>query len=62
MMDEELHLQPAQTAGIFRGAVVITVATLVGHLCAPSRCGGSAGRATGAAARPDRGSGPSGES
>jgi hypothetical protein len=40
MMDEELHLQPAQTAGIFRGAVVITVATLVGHLCAPSRCGG----------------------
>jgi hypothetical protein len=40
MMDEELHLQPVQTAGIFRGAVVITVATLVGHLCAPSRCGG----------------------
>ena len=40
MMDEELHLQPVQTAGIFRSAVVITVATLVGHLCAPSRCRG----------------------
>jgi VIT1/CCC1 family predicted Fe2+/Mn2+ transporter len=32
MMDEELHLQPVQTADIFRSAVVITVATLIGHL------------------------------
>src|SRR5438132_9157036 len=32
MMDEELHLQPVQTADIFRSAVVITLATLVGHL------------------------------
>ena len=36
MMDEELHLQLVQIAGIFRGAVVITVAALVGHLCAAS--------------------------
>jgi VIT1/CCC1 family predicted Fe2+/Mn2+ transporter len=27
MMDEELHLQPVQTADIFRSAVVITIAT-----------------------------------
>jgi hypothetical protein len=32
MMDQELHLQPAQTPAIFRSAIVITVATLVGHL------------------------------
>lgn len=32
MMDEELHLQPVQSADIFRSAVVITIATLIGHL------------------------------
>src|SRR3989454_2758653 len=32
MMDEELHLQPVQTAAIFRSAFVITIATLIGHL------------------------------
>jgi VIT1/CCC1 family predicted Fe2+/Mn2+ transporter len=32
MMDEELHLQPIQNSDIFRSAVVITVATLIGHL------------------------------
>jgi len=32
MMDEELHLQPVRTADILRAAVVITVATLIGHL------------------------------
>ena len=32
MMDEELHLQPVQSPDILRSAVVITVATLVGHL------------------------------
>jgi VIT family len=32
MMDEELHLQPVQTPDIFRSAIVITIATLVGHL------------------------------
>src|SRR5438445_2300346 len=32
MMDEELHLQPVRTRDILRAAVVITVATLVGHL------------------------------
>jgi predicted membrane protein (TIGR00267 family) len=32
MMDEELHLQPVQTPDIFRSAVVITIATLIGHL------------------------------
>src|SRR6266487_2336216 len=32
MMDEELHLQPVQTADIFRSALVITIATLIGHL------------------------------
>jgi predicted membrane protein (TIGR00267 family) len=32
MMDEELHLQPVQTADILRSSVVITVATLIGHL------------------------------
>jgi vacuolar iron transporter family protein len=32
MMDEELHLQPVQTRDILRAAVVITIATLIGHL------------------------------
>ena len=32
MMDEELRLQPVERADILRSAVVITVATLVGHL------------------------------
>ncbi len=32
MMDEELHLQPVQTLDILRTALVITIATLVGHL------------------------------
>jgi predicted membrane protein (TIGR00267 family) len=32
MMDEELHLQPVQTIEILRTSVVITIATLVGHL------------------------------
>lgn len=32
MMDEELHLQPVQTRDILRASVVITVATLIGHL------------------------------
>jgi VIT1/CCC1 family predicted Fe2+/Mn2+ transporter len=31
MMDEELHLQPVQTPDITRSAVVITIATLIGH-------------------------------
>jgi VIT1/CCC1 family predicted Fe2+/Mn2+ transporter len=32
MMSEELHLQPVETPDIFRSAIVITVATLIGHL------------------------------
>jgi VIT1/CCC1 family predicted Fe2+/Mn2+ transporter len=32
MMDEELHLQPVDTPAIVRSSVVITIATLVGHL------------------------------
>jgi VIT1/CCC1 family predicted Fe2+/Mn2+ transporter len=32
MMDEELHLQPVQTHDIIRAAIVITIATLIGHL------------------------------
>src|SRR5690349_12502186 len=32
MMDEELHLQPVQTRDILRTAIVITIATLIGHL------------------------------
>jgi VIT1/CCC1 family predicted Fe2+/Mn2+ transporter len=32
MMDEELHLQPVDTQDILRSSVVITVATLIGHL------------------------------
>lgn len=32
MMDEELHLQPVETPDILRAAVVIGLATLVGHM------------------------------
>ena len=32
MMDEELHLPPVQAPDIFRSAIVITIATLIGHL------------------------------
>ncbi len=32
MMDEELHLQPVQTRDILRAAIVIGIATLIGHL------------------------------
>ena len=32
MMDEELHLQPVNDRDIFRSAVVITIATLIGHM------------------------------
>ena len=32
MMDEELHLQRVETTDILRTAIVITVATLIGHL------------------------------
>ena len=32
MMNEELHLQPVQRIDILRTAIVITIATLVGHL------------------------------
>jgi vacuolar iron transporter family protein len=32
MMDEELHLQPVQAPDILRSAIVITIATLIGHL------------------------------
>jgi vacuolar iron transporter family protein len=32
MMDEELHLQPVQTSDIRRTAVVVGVATLIGHM------------------------------
>ncbi|HEY3958606.1 MAG TPA: VIT1/CCC1 transporter family protein [Streptosporangiaceae bacterium] len=32
MMDDELHLQPVQTPDIMRSSVVITIATLIGHL------------------------------
>jgi len=31
-MNEELHLQPVETPDILRSAVVITIATLIGHL------------------------------
>jgi predicted membrane protein (TIGR00267 family) len=31
-MDEELHLQPVQSRDIFRTAVVVGIATLIGHL------------------------------
>lgn len=40
MMDEELHLQPVRSADVFRSAVAITIATLIGHL---SRCFRSCG-------------------
>jgi len=32
MMDEELHLQPVEKQGLVRSAVIVTVATLIGHL------------------------------
>lgn len=32
MMNEELHLQPVEQQSLFRSAVIVTVATLVGHL------------------------------
>ena len=32
MMDEELHLQPVDTSAILRSAVIITIATLIGHM------------------------------
>jgi vacuolar iron transporter family protein len=32
MMDEELHLQPVAKQGLVRSAVIVTVATLIGHL------------------------------
>jgi vacuolar iron transporter family protein len=32
MMDEELHLQSVEAPDIFRSAIVITIATLIGHL------------------------------
>lgn len=32
MMDEELHLQPVKSSDVFRSAVLITIATLIGHL------------------------------
>ena len=32
MMDEELHLEPVETPTILRSAVVVTIATLIGHL------------------------------
>jgi predicted membrane protein (TIGR00267 family) len=32
MMDEELHLQPVEEHKLVRSAVVVTVATLIGHL------------------------------
>jgi VIT1/CCC1 family predicted Fe2+/Mn2+ transporter len=32
MMDEELHLQPVRTFDAIRTAVVVTIATLIGHL------------------------------
>jgi VIT1/CCC1 family predicted Fe2+/Mn2+ transporter len=32
MMDEELHLQPVEKKSLLRSAVIVTVATLIGHL------------------------------
>ena len=32
MMDEELHLQPVQSRDILRTAVIVGIATLIGHL------------------------------
>lgn len=31
-MDQELHLQPVEASDLFRSAVVITIATLIGHV------------------------------
>ena len=31
-MDEELHLSPVDASDIFRSAVIITIATLIGHM------------------------------
>ena len=31
-MDEELHIQPVEQQSLLRSAVIVTVATLVGHL------------------------------
>jgi VIT1/CCC1 family predicted Fe2+/Mn2+ transporter len=31
MMDEELHLEPVEMPRIWRGAIVVTIATLIGH-------------------------------
>ena len=32
MMDEELHLQPVEQQSLIRSAVIVTVATLIGHV------------------------------
>src|SRR5258707_6029105 len=32
MMNEELHLQPVEQRSLIRSAVIVTVATLIGHL------------------------------
>lgn len=32
MMDEELHLQPVDRARVLRSSVIVTIATLIGHL------------------------------
>jgi predicted membrane protein (TIGR00267 family) len=32
MMDEELHLQPVAQQSLIQSAVIVTVATLIGHL------------------------------
>jgi predicted membrane protein (TIGR00267 family) len=32
MMDEELHLQPVEQKSLIRSAVIVTLATLIGHL------------------------------
>jgi len=32
MMDEELHIQPVEERSLLRSAVIVTVATLIGHL------------------------------
>jgi len=32
MMDEELHLQPVEKKSLFKSAIVVTLATLVGHM------------------------------
>jgi VIT1/CCC1 family predicted Fe2+/Mn2+ transporter len=35
MMDEEFHLQPVGKADIIRSSIVITLATLIGHMITP---------------------------